>query len=49
MENAEYSIAVFITSLFGETSTPWLRCAQALQFFEQGKAKDVARELQNWV
>jgi len=59
-ETVEYSAAIFITSLFsestnpawrlfGETSEPWLRCTQALQYFEQEKAKDVARELQDWV
>jgi hypothetical protein len=60
VENAEYSVAVFITSLFGEStspawklfgefSDPWLRCTEAVQYFEQERAKDVARELQNWV
>jgi hypothetical protein len=59
-QNVEYSVAAFITSLFaestapawkllGEHSTPWLRCTEALQYYEQEKAKAVAVEVQNWV
>lgn len=60
VEHAEYAPATFIVQvvgqyptpiakILGETAPPWLRCTEALQYYEQEKAKDVAAGLQNWV
>lgn len=60
LEHAEYSVAIFIvnvvgeyptplTKIFGATGEPWLRCTEALAYYEQERAKDVAAGLQDWV
>lgn len=59
-ESAIYDFATFFTNMVGEVKTPkaqlfsyigqpWLECTKALQYYEQEKAKEVARYLQNWV
>lgn len=59
-EDALYDAATFATRVIGQVNSPtakivgllgltWLSCTKALQYYEQEKAKDVARELQTWV